>query len=280
MHLKVERINNKMWLGTELYNGCSGKLFSQNLLNKIISYASDIGIDKIDTAECYEVEKNLGIALKNLRSDFKIATKFGHQVENGLKVNKFDLKSVKKQLEASLRFLKTDYIDLYYFHSGDNHEFMNEEVWDFLNKAKDEGKIIELGLSLRHKCVLDRDDFQINLAKDYGISVVQTVLNINSQQSLYSVIPYCKKHDIKVIARLALGKGLLTGKYNENYKFHKTDSRSKTHELNRKIILNNKNRNVEDALNWCSKFADEIIVGSKNKTQMLENYNIINSKNS
>ena len=49
-----------MWMGTELYNGSFGKVYTQNDLDEILSYAIDIGANKIDTAECYNMEKHIG----------------------------------------------------------------------------------------------------------------------------------------------------------------------------------------------------------------------------
>jgi aryl-alcohol dehydrogenase-like predicted oxidoreductase len=271
-------MNNKMWLGTELFNGSFGKKFTQKSVSTIISYASEIGLNKIDTAECYGVEELLGNAINNKRKDFKIATKFGHVFKGHEKIHAFDLKSVKAQLDNSLKLLKTDYIDLYYFHSGSNHEFNDDLVWEYLIKMQKKGKIIDLGLSLQHSLVIDNDYMQLEMAKEIGISTVQTVLNIHSNQSLKHVIPYCKSESIKVLGRMPLAKGLLTGKYSENHQFEATDQRAKTDILNRKIINENRNFSAEKALRWCMNYVDEVVVGSKNIHQLKENFNAVNFK--
>jgi len=269
-------MTNKMWLGTELYNGCFGKYFAQNKVNEIIGYAADIGIDRIDTAECYGVEENIGIAIKNKRSKFKIATKFGHDLQSVNKINAFDLSSVKKQLNNSLNLLQTDYIDLYYFHSGSNFEFKNDEVWEYLMNMQEKGVIGELGLSLQHALVINKDYHQVKMVKDYGITTIQTVLNMHSKGSLEYVIPFCKKNNIKILGRMPLAKGLLSGKYRSNHIFDESDQRSKSTVLNQNIINNNKKITTKEALKWCLEYADEIVVGSKNSSQILENYNAIN----
>ena len=53
-------MSNRMWIGTELYNGSFGKFYKQNDIDNILSFADEIGVDKIDTAECYNVEKIIG----------------------------------------------------------------------------------------------------------------------------------------------------------------------------------------------------------------------------
>ena len=82
----IDNSANKMWLGTELYSGSFGKKYTQNELHNILDYCIDIGLDKIDTAECYgvdiPVEKMLGEALFNKRDKFFVATKFGHHYNN------------------------------------------------------------------------------------------------------------------------------------------------------------------------------------------------------
>jgi len=267
---------NKMWLGTELYNGCFGKNYSQKEVNDIVSFALDIGVDRIDTAECYGVEKTLGIALNNKRTSFKISTKFGHKLDGLNKINAFDLGSVKKQLSDSLKYLGTDYIDLYYFHSGSNLDFKNVEVWEYLRNMQEKGVIGELGLSLQHSLVVDKDHFQVDMVQDYGISTIQTVLNMYSKDSLEYVIPFCRKNKIKVFGRMPLAKGLLSGKYKDDHVFDEGDCRYGHDKLNENIIKNNKDISVEEAIKWCLKNVDEIVIGSKTKKQLVNNFDIIN----
>ena len=267
---------NNMWMGTELYNGSFGKVYTQNDLDEILSYAIDIGANKIDTAECYNMEKHIGRSLKKNKNRFKIATKFGHEFRNGDKISSFNLKSVKSQLEHSLKYLNINHIDLYYFHSWSNIEFNNEEVWSYLIDMKKKGVIGNLGLSLQHNLVMKEDYYQVNQAKEFGINVVQTVLNKFSQDSLSYVVPFCKENNLKVFGRMPLAKGLLTGKYKKNHIFNDNDQRSKSEKLNKEIISSNKADNYESALLWCSEHVDEVVIGSKNKNQLLQNFQTIN----
>jgi len=269
-------VSNKMWIGTELYNGSFGKFYTQNDLDKILSYAIDIAPNKIDTAECYNMEKMIGNSLKNKKNKFKIASKFGHEINGRKKISNFSLKSVKRQLECSLKSLNVNHIDLYYFHSGSNIEFNNEEVWSYLTDMQKKGIIGNLGLSLQHNLVIKEDYFQVYKAKDFGINVVQTVLNKYSQDSLRHVVPYCNENNLKVYGRMPLAKGLLTGKYNENHIFNDNDQRSKSEKLNEEIIKSNKTDDYESALLWCTKHVDEVVIGSKNNSQLLQNFQTIN----
>ena len=272
---------NKMWLGTDLYSGSFGKEYAYRDFKPIIDYCADIGMDKIDTAECYgvdpPVEEMLGRALVGKRDKFIIATKFGHQVKDGHKSENFNLNFIEKQLENSLRNLRTDFIDIYYFHSGGNYEFYNDKLWEFLSRKVDSGTIGSLGLSLKHSLVLNKDYFQINKIKHYGITIVQTVLNMYSNQSLEHVIPFCKKNGISILGRMPFAKGLLTGCYNASHDFKSSDQRSNSPLLNKKIINNFPDITPKDAINWCNSCVDGIVVGSKNKKQIQENYYLINN---
>jgi len=270
------KMANRMWMGTELFNGSFGESYNQHDVDNIISYADEIGVNKIDTAECYNMEEVIGRSLNNKKNRFKIATKFGHEFNGKDKINNFSLNSVKKQLESSLKSLNIEHIDLYYFHSGSNVEFDNESVWEYLIGMKKNGIIGNLGLSLQHNLVLKEDYYQINLAKQYGVNVVQTVLNKYSQDSLKYVIPFCNDNNIKVFGRMPLAKGLLTGKYNSNHIFNENDQRSRTKNLNQEIINNSKSNNYKSSLKWCASHVDEVVIGSKNNSQLLQNYQTIN----
>jgi myo-inositol catabolism protein IolS len=269
-------MSNKMWMGTELYNGSFGNSYSQKDLESILSYAEEIGVDKIDTAECYNMEEMIGKSLLGKKNRFKIATKFGHQFHRKNKINNFSLVSIKEQLELSLKNLNIEQIELYYFHSGSNIEFNNDDLWEYLLGMQAKGAIKNLGLSIQHDLVIKQDNFQINLVKKYGINVVQTVLNKFSQHSLQYVIPFCKKNKVKVFGRMPLAKGLLTGKYKSDHIFNENDQRSRSSSLNRDIINNNHSENYFSSLKWCTSHVDEVVIGSKNKEQLLQNYQTIN----
>jgi aryl-alcohol dehydrogenase-like predicted oxidoreductase len=83
----------------------------------------------IDTAECYgdhRSESLIGQAIQKGRNDWIIATKFGHRSIATLSeptIGRFKITEVMEQLEASLQALRTDYIDIYQFHSGSDEVF-------------------------------------------------------------------------------------------------------------------------------------------------------------
>ena len=279
--LGKQKLNFIMWLGTEVYSGAWGVDYYQEDVDKIIKKCYELGINKIDTAGCYGnnnyVEKLIGNAIETKRDYFELATKFGQHSNNNIVTTDFRIDSIKAQLENSLKMLKTDYIDIYYFHSGEDKDFFNDKLWSLLNDYQKSGVIKKLGLSIKHSLVKNDNHKQLKSLKSYGISVVQTVLNLFSQESLKYVIPYCLENNIRVLGRMPLAKGLLSGKYKVGNKFKENDSRSKYQSINESILKIFSKTDVYDSLRWCKKYLDEIVIGSKNVNQLTENHCIINN---
>ena len=75
---------------------------------------------------------------------------------------------------------------------------------------------------------------------------------------------------------MPLAKGLLSGKYAKDHIFSHSDDRSKSVEINNKILNNIREISVEEALVWCKKRIPEVVIGSKNRRQLNQNYSLIN----
>lgn len=127
-------------VGTWQFGGEWGKNFTQLEVDQILDRARDLGINLIDTAECYGdhlSEILIGNAIKKNRKDWIIATKFGHSFDGHLqRGSHWTPQEVLKQLEDSLKALQTDAIDLYQFHSGDVEEIKNNEVTKGVDMAQ------------------------------------------------------------------------------------------------------------------------------------------------
>src|SRR4051794_6034014 len=174
--LKVSAIG----VGTWQFGGEWGHDFTQAEVDAILDEAEECGINLIDTAECYGdhlSEKFIGDYLsRRQRSKWIVATKFGHGYHAGQpkKFDAFSASAVQQQLEASLRALKTDFVDVYQFHSGSDAEYFNEGLWQLLNQQKAAGKIRSLGCSISSKGELVE---QVRDARKFGIDVLQIVYN-------------------------------------------------------------------------------------------------------
>ena len=140
-------------LGTWQFGGEWGKDFTQAEADAILGRAKELGINFLDTAECYGdhlSESLIGRAIEGERDQWIIATKFGHKYHGFM--NRSEPRSateVMRQLEDSLRALRTDHVDIYQYHSVRNSEFDDETLRNALAEAKQAGKIRHIGASIK-----------------------------------------------------------------------------------------------------------------------------------
>jgi myo-inositol catabolism protein IolS len=212
-------------VGTWQWAGVWGKQFEQQEVDAILSRAGELGINFIDTAECYGhhlSEQFIGRSLGINRDKWIIATKFGHNHGNDLADENYLPEQVLLQLEGSLRALQTDYIDIYQLHSATHELFDNDELWTMLDKQVQAGKVRFLGNSIG----MPNMKYQVRRSRDYGISVLQTIYNVTNAVAEEAVFPIAEKQDLGVIARVPLASGFLSGKYQPGHVFSGNDVRS------------------------------------------------------
>lgn len=223
---KTELSVSAIGIGTWQYAGVWGKQFDQPEVNGILSRAHELGINFIDTAECYGLhhlsEQFIGNAIAGQRDQWIIATKFGHNPANKLEDENYKPEHVLTQLEESLEALQTDYIDVYQLHSAKDEFFDNDELWTMLNKQVQAGKVRYLGNSIGRPNI----NFQVSKSQEFGISVIQTVYNAVKTKAEKTVLPLAEEQDLGVIARVPLASGYLTGKYQPGHVFPDRDVRS------------------------------------------------------
>ena len=214
-------------IGTWQLGGEWGKIFEQAEVDAMLAKASELGINLIDTAECYGdhlSEKLIGQAISGQRDKWIIATKFGHRFKlNFERDNLFEPAQVQEQLEQSLRSLKTDYIDLYQFHSGTDEMFNMPGLWEMLQKQVKAGNIRHLGISISSK--QDRI-YQVNKSSAVGAEAIQVVYNRIERKPEEQIFDSCIRQNLGVLARVPLASGFLSGKYNKESKFTGSDVRS------------------------------------------------------
>ena len=116
---------------------------------------------------------------------------------------------VRRQLIQSLSNMKRSFLDVYFFHSGSNDQFMQDTLWEFLEAQKNFGLIGTLGLSIKHDLVKSNDLVQIRESRNFGIEVLQTVLNPLNQHSLDFAIGLARDNGMSVLGRMPLSKGLI-----------------------------------------------------------------------
>ncbi|MRR37614.1 aldo/keto reductase, partial [bacterium] len=177
---------------------------------RAIHRAIDCGITWIDTAAAYgfgHSERIVGKALRGRRGRVFVATKCG-LVPDGKGDAKRDSRpeGIRKELEASLKNLETDSIDLYQIHWHDANVPV-EESWETMVKLRDEGKVRYIGLSNYDVPLLERCGA---IAPVQSLQPPYSMLNRGVEES---ILPYCLTKGIGVIAYSPMASGLLTGRF-------------------------------------------------------------------
>ncbi|CAH8773056.1 aldo/keto reductase [Paenibacillus dendritiformis] len=272
-------------IGTWQFGGEWGHDYTQQEVDRILHKAKQLGINLIDTAECYGdhlSEAFIGDFLRrDKREDWVVATKFGHQFHSHLnRTDRYGAEEVRGQLEASLRALKTDYIDLYQFHSGNDQAFDNDDLWTMLDKQVQAGTIRHIGLSLNKSNSMH----QTASATRVGAGAIQLVYNRLDRGPEEEVFPACLEQDLGVLARVPLASGFLSGKYKPGTEFAANDVRHRhgREELDERLkqveeIQKNEVPQGMDmaewALSWCLRHPAVtcVIPGCKNEEQVESN---------
>lgn len=272
-------------VGTWQFGGEWGHDYTQQEVDRILHKAKDTGINLIDTAECYGdhlSEAFIGEFLqRDRREDWVVATKFGHKFHSHLqRTTQYGAQEVLQQLEDSLRALRSDYIDLYQFHSGDDQAFDNDDLWTMLDKQVQAGKIRHIGLSLNKSNSMH----QTSAASKVGAGAIQVVYNRLDRGPEADVFPACMDQDLGVLARVPLASGYLSGKYRPGAEFAPNDVRhnhdraavdeklKQAEEIKRTEVPQDVNM-AEWALAWCLRHEAVtcVIPGCKNEAQVESN---------
>ena len=273
-------------LGTWQFGGEWGVDFTQPEVDAILDAAADSGINFIDTAECYGPdhlsEKFIGNYLSRRdRSRWLVATKFGHHFRSFLdRDDDFSLAGIAAQLDASLRALHVETIDLYQFHSGSDAIFQNQELWTFLAQQKAAGKIRHIGASILQK----GSELQAREAAHYGVEALQVFYNRLDRRAEQIYFPYAERDGLGLLARVPLASGLLSGKYKPGTTFAGNDVRAKfdAEKLKRDLAEVDRLAQTEVpagvpmaqwAMAWClqNPLVTTVIPGSKNPAQVRAN---------
>ena len=218
-------------LGTWQFGGEWGKDFEQSEVDAMFRRGRELGVNLIDTAECYGdhlSEEFIGRALQNIggRDDWIVATKFGHKFHG--KFDRTDPRKpadVREQVEASLKALRVETIDLLQYHSWGDEQFFDADVLDELNKLKKEGKYRFLGNSVGS----NTNATQVAASRDRGIEFIQIIYNRLDKGPEGTVFDLCEKQNLGVLARVPLASGYLSGKYEPGHDFDKDEVRGKWH---------------------------------------------------
>jgi aryl-alcohol dehydrogenase-like predicted oxidoreductase len=187
----------------------------QDQVNRIIDAAADLGINFIDTADSYSdgrSEEMLGQALKDKGSRFIVATKFYFSTGDGPNDSGTSRFHMINALEASLRRLQSDHVDLYYIHRWDENTPIAETL-----RALDDmvrmGKVRYVGCSAFASWQVAHANLLAEVRGWSPAVVIQSAYNMLEREVEREVLPYCRAHKVGFIPYYPLAGGFLTGKY-------------------------------------------------------------------
>jgi aryl-alcohol dehydrogenase-like predicted oxidoreductase len=198
--------------------GCNnfGSRLDQAATQKVVHAALDAGVTLFDTADIYgnrgDSERLLGQALGPRRRDIVLVTKFGLPMDGSGRRQGGSRRYVPKALEASLKRLKTEWVDVYYFHRPDPQTPI-EETLEALDKLVRAGKV-------RHTGCSNFTAAQIRTAQDTarakGLTpfvATQDQYNLLAREIERELVPAIVAEKLALLPYFPLASGMLTGKY-------------------------------------------------------------------
>ena len=222
MDMTYRPLGNSGLMVSALGVGCNAfsRRVDQKGVDSILDAASEVGVTLLDTSDTYGIEPGasesmIGAAIQGRRDDFVLATKFGMDMrgangaDHGVRGSR---RYVRRAVEASLRRLQTDHIDLYQLHEPDPVTPI-EETLEVLHDLVREGKVRYVGCS-------NFDGWMIaDAAWTASTSGLTPFISVQNRYSLLDrsieaeVTPAAEKFGLGILPFFPLEYGLLTGKY-------------------------------------------------------------------
>jgi len=246
--------------------------------------AFESGINFYDTADLYgngHSEELLGEVFANRRDQIVIATKGGMLPHSTFHMPQdFSSRHIGHAITASLKRLKTDYIDLYLLHSPKIEDIQgNDELLRTLETSKKEGKIISYGISAR------TPDDAMEAIDRFSFNVAEVNFNLIDQRALENgLFDRAKKDKLGLIIRTPLTFGYLTGKLRGDERFQGIDHRAnwpkeqlkrwaQAHQLFSFLCERKSCTPAQVALRFCLDFkaVSTVIPGMMKTREVLEN---------
>lgn len=279
---ELKKLLSPLGIGTWGLSGARewGKI-DENEAIKIILQAIDKGITTIDCASIYGLggaELLLGKALKQIKRDNIILTSKCGLLPTQRAV-KFDLsaKSIKAEIEVSLKRLNTDYLDIYFLHWPDRNTPISESLGQ-MELLKREGKIRFIGLSNFNKTQIE---YALKISK---IDCVQAQFSL-LKQDVKNMFEFLESNDICFMAYGVLGGGILSGKYKKVPQLAKTDVKNFFYRFYKQDVFETNNQKIQKmcsliqkpcsqiALNWVRAYKEVscTLFGARSIEQLNQN---------
>jgi aryl-alcohol dehydrogenase-like predicted oxidoreductase len=195
--------------------------------------AFDAGITFFDTSNAYAegyAEEVLGEALAGVRDQVVIATKFGYDLDatdsrrgQQERPHRTDIASVRADLEASLRRLGVDTIDLYQLHNPRSAHLEDDELFAFLEERRRAGVLRAYGVALGPK--IGWRDEGVRALRDRRVPALQMIYNLLEQDPGRDLLAAARETGAKTIVRVPHSSGMLEGNLTADTVFPEHDHR-------------------------------------------------------
>jgi aryl-alcohol dehydrogenase-like predicted oxidoreductase len=211
-------------LGTWQVGGKWGMPFDHNIADRILLAAVDNGVNFIDTADVYgdgggESEQAVG-RLKRSRPDLVyVATKCGRKLNPHVNES-YTPKALRGFVEASLKNMGIETIDLIQLHCPPSQVYYRPEIFAEFDKLIAEGKIRKLGVSV------EKVEEALKAIEYDNVDTVQIIFNIFRQRPSELFFQQAQKKNVGIIVRVPLASGLLSGAYSKSTTFLPGDHRT------------------------------------------------------
>jgi len=254
--MKKNRLGSSDLYVSALGLGCMSLGTDDKHAQEIINAALEEGINYFDTADLYDFgvnEEIVGKALKDVRDQVIIATKAGNRWNKERTGWSWDpsKKYIKEAVKGSLKRLQTDYIDLYQLHGGTIEDNMENTIEAF-EDLKSEGIIRYYGISSIRPNVIHE---YIERSSIISIMMQYSLLDRRPEE----IFPFIKEHQVSVVTRGPLAKGLLSKKW--------------TSKLSEKGYLEYSHQELHDLL---SSIQNKLVSESRSMTELALQFNLAN----
>jgi aryl-alcohol dehydrogenase-like predicted oxidoreductase len=190
-----------------------GRRIDLDATRAVVNTAMDEGITLIDTADIYgESEDFLGKLLRGNRDNLVLATKFGNPLHGPDWEPRGGRRYISRAVEASLRRLRTDYIDLYQLHIPDRGTPIDETL-SALDELVKSGKVRYVGCSNFDAWQIADADWTARTRGLNRFISVQNNYSLLERDIEAEVTPACERFGLGILPYFPLASGLLTGKY-------------------------------------------------------------------
>ena len=210
-------------LGTWQVGGKWGEPFNHATADRILNAAADAGINFIDTADVYgdgESERAVGRLVRSRPGErIYVATKCGRRLQPHTN-EAYQPAALRGFVEDSLRNLQLDALDLVQLHCPPTDVYYRPEIFELFDRLKDEGKILNLGVSV------EKVEEGLKAIEFPNVTALQVIFNMFRQRPAELLFREAARRDVGLLVRVPLASGLLTGKFSAHTTFGPDDHRN------------------------------------------------------